>query len=119
MMKYVLILILSLYVNILLSQEITVCGQVISTDENIGEIPGATVILKDTTIRRHTLTDINGYYHIKVNISDTLQFSFSGFITQSIPVRIFYNIKDMANSKVINVKLEVDPALKTEKVIFR
>ncbi|WP_096427422.1 SusC/RagA family TonB-linked outer membrane protein [Labilibaculum antarcticum] len=56
-------------------QEIQVQGKVVSIEDNLS-IPGASVVVKGTTIG--TITDIDGYYSIKANKGEILIFSFMG-----------------------------------------
>jgi len=64
------------------SQEVTVGGKV--TDAADGSsIPGVTVVIKNTT--QGTVTDIDGYYTIKVKPGDILGFSYVGYQTQERP----------------------------------
>lgn len=62
--------------------ELTVSGIVI--DEEHLPITGAIVSIKrDGKITGGTPTDVNGHYSIRANSSDSLTFSFLGYITQS------------------------------------
>lgn len=68
-------------------------------------LPGVNVIIKGTSYG--TITDINGYYSLRVPANYTLIFSFIGYIQEEIPVD--YN-------KVINVTLVAD-ICKLEEVV--
>lgn len=79
----------------------------IVTDESGTALPGVTVVEKGTT--NGTITDINGSYTLKVSGNKSiLEFSFVGYITQSIPV-------DSRTS--INVSLVIDTNSLEEVVI--
>ncbi|MGQ7868093.1 mucoidy inhibitor MuiA family protein [Sunxiuqinia sp. sy24] len=81
----------------------SVNGQV--TDQDSQPLPGATVMVPETTIG--AVTDINGNYSITVPTnSDYLSFSFIGFRTRTIPI----------TGSVINVKMEED-VLALEEVV--
>jgi TonB-linked SusC/RagA family outer membrane protein len=74
-----------LFITTLSAQETTVTGKVISEKEG-SEIPGVNIRIKGTN--RGTVTNFNGEYNIAVrSSSDTLVFSFIGFITKEEPVR--------------------------------
>lgn len=73
----------------------SVSGQV--TDQNNEPVPGVSVMIPETTIG--AVTDINGHYSLTLpNNSDYLNFSFIGFIPQTLPI----------TRSVINVKMEED-----------
>ncbi|WP_215224695.1 SusC/RagA family TonB-linked outer membrane protein [Echinicola shivajiensis] len=77
------------------------------TDENQEPIPGVSILLKGTSTG--TVTDIDGIYSILIVEDDpTLEFSFVGFVKQSIPV---------AGRSIINVSLETDVAGLEEVVV--
>ena len=63
------------------SQNITVTGKVVSSDDGFG-LPGVTVTIKGEAAG--TVTDIDGNYSIGVDSKGTLVFSFVGFTTQEI-----------------------------------
>jgi len=69
----------------------TVTGKV--TDE-LGPLPGVNIVIKGTTTG--TITDFDGNYSLTVSPSDTLLFSYIGYIKKEIPV---------GNQTVINVVL--------------
>jgi len=65
----------------LISNEIT--GKVL--DENNEPLPGANIMVKGTTIG--TTTDFDGNYSITIpNNSSKLEFSYIGFVTQTLPI---------------------------------
>lgn len=63
-------------------QENIVRGKIL--DVNGTPLPGVTVSIKGTTAG--SISDINGYYVIKVQKGETLQFSFVGFKTKEMVV---------------------------------
>ncbi len=70
----------------------TVTGKV--TDE-MGPLPGVNIVIKGTTTG--TITDFDGNYTIEVNPTDTLTFSYIGYVRKNIVA---------GNKTVINVVLE-------------
>jgi TonB-linked SusC/RagA family outer membrane protein len=62
--------------------QITVSGSV--TDESGEPMIGVNIIVKNQI--RGTITDIDGHYTLQVSPTDTLQISFIGFVTETIPV---------------------------------
>lgn len=81
----------------LFAQQKTVTGTV---SEANGPLPGATVIIKGSTVG--TQTDFDGKYSIEVSPSDVLQISYVGFKNQESPV---------GSQSTINFTLEIDNAL--------
>lgn len=80
-------------------------GYVSSVEDGLG-IPGVSVIIKGTTFG--TVTDIDGYYNLKVPHNNSiLIYSFVGMIQQEIPV---------GHDNKINVSMECD-ALALDEVI--
>src|SRR5690606_21357709 len=78
-------------------QPATVSGQVTSSDDNDG-IPGVNVLVSGTTLG--TVTDIDGRYTISVPAgSETLSFSFIGYVSQDVPIK---------GRTEINVVMETD-----------
>ncbi len=82
-----------------------VTGRVI--EENGQPLPGATVLVKGTTIG--TVTDINGNFSISVPDGATLTFSYIGFSPTSVEV---------GNQGVINVTLKVDSTSLEEVLVI-
>jgi len=82
------------------AQEVNIQGTV--TDATTGEpLPGVNIVVEGTTLG--TMSDVNGNYSVTVPDTEaTLQFSFIGYITESITV---------GNQNVINVQLI--PEIKT------
>lgn len=82
----------------------SVSGQVL--DQKNNPLPGATVMVPETTIG--AVTDMNGNYSITLpNNAGYLSFSFIGFKTQTLPI----------SSSVINVKM-VEDAVGLEEVVM-
>ena len=78
-----LVLLLVLMTGMAFAQQKTITGKV--TDENGSPTPGVTVIVAGTS--NGTVTGADGIYRINVaSNSATLNFSFIGMITQSIPI---------------------------------
>ena len=65
-----------------LAQEKTISGTVISGEDNKTPLSGVTIKVKGT--QRSVLTDAKGFFSIKVNAGETLQFSYVGFQPQEI-----------------------------------
>ncbi len=107
MHKYVLLLgVLLLLSATGQAQERVITGQV--TDVQSGEpIPGANVILKETTIG--TVSDVDGNYSLKVNDDGTLVFSFVGYTAQEM---------EIGNQSQINVALSPDVTSLSEVVVM-
>ncbi len=82
----------------------SVTGQVLDQENN--PLPGATVMVPETTIG--AVTDMNGNYSITLpNNAGYLSFSFIGFKTQTLPI----------TSSVINVKMVEDDVALQEVVV--
>ena len=76
-------------------------------DQNNDPLPGATVLIKGTTIG--TSTDFDGKYSITIpNNESSLVFSYLGFISQTKPIQ----------SEVLNIMLEEDSATLDEVVVI-
>jgi len=89
-----------------MAQQRVVTGTVISEEDGQG-LPGATVLVKGTTIG--TVTDLDGNFSINVPAgSNMLVISFVGLATQEIPV---------GNRTNINIRLAPDAAQLTEVVV--
>lgn len=81
-LKTNLALLVLMFVNItLIAQENTTLTGTVVDAQNI-PIPGANVMIKDTN--KGTITDFDGNYEITVSNGDVLQFSYIGFVTQTI-----------------------------------
>jgi len=98
MRKFALMLALLVFagVQVVLAQT-TITGTVTSSEDGKG-IPGATVLVKGTTVG--LTTDMNGQYSINVPANGRiLQFSFVGMKTKEVTI---------SNQTVINVVLDPD-----------
>jgi len=76
------------------SQDVTVKGTI--TDETNVTMPGVNVFLRGTT--QGTISDVNGYYSLRVEMGDTIVFSFLGYKEQEIQVK----------SEQLNVQLQLE-----------
>lgn len=88
----------------------TVAAQVVTgsvTDKSDQPLPGVNIIVKGAN--KGTTTDFDGKYSIKISEKDVLQFSYVGFITQSVVI---------GNQSVVNVKMEEDAEQLNEVVII-
>ena len=100
------LLFLSLLVtSSLFAQEITVTGEVLSSEDGM-PVPGVNIIVVGTN--RGVNTDFDGLYSIKVKQGEILEFSSIGLKTTRVTV---------GNSTVINVTMEPDIAALDEIVI--
>ncbi|MBN2806321.1 MAG: SusC/RagA family TonB-linked outer membrane protein, partial [Prolixibacteraceae bacterium] len=80
--KFLLILFMCLSGFITLAQDRLITGKV--SDASGSPMTGVTVVESGTT--NGTVTDFDGLYSLKVSAGSTLQFSFIGFVTQTIEV---------------------------------
>ncbi len=88
-----------------MAQGSTVSGKVTSSDG--GEpLPGVNVIVKGTT--QGTVTDIEGNYSVSADQTDTLTFSFIGFVSEEVPVN---------NRSTVNVQMGTDIQQLSEVVV--
>ncbi len=107
-MRKILLLGLMLFlVNaVAFSQGRVITGTVTSTEDGLG-VPGATVLVKGTTIG--TATDIDGKYSINVpSGSNVLVFTFVGLTSQEV---------NIGNRSTINVALESDVTALNEVIV--
>ena len=107
-MRKVLLLGLMLFLAsaVAFAQDRVITGTVTSVEDNMG-VPGATVLVKGTTIG--TATDLDGKYSISVPAgSNVLVFSFVGLASQEVTI---------GNQNTINVALEPDVQALSEFVI--
>jgi TonB-linked SusC/RagA family outer membrane protein len=89
-----------------LAQSKTITGKVTSSEEPQG-VPGASIVVKGTTIG--AITDIDGTYSINVpENATTLVFSFVGYLTKEVNIQ---------NRSVIDVQLETDVKVLNEVVV--
>jgi TonB-linked SusC/RagA family outer membrane protein len=102
-----LILLFTGFMAVTQAQVRTIQGVVTASDTK-ETLPGATVMIKGTTIG--AVTDIDGKYSIKVSSQkDTLVFSYMGYYTRVIEV---------GNETVINVLLELQKTTLDEVVVI-
>ena len=107
-MRKILLLGLTLFlVNAMaFAQGRVITGTVTSTEDGMG-VPGATVLVKGTTIG--TATDIDGKYSVNVPAgSNVLVFTFVGLISQEV---------NIGNRSTINVVLESDVTALSEVIV--
>lgn len=83
----------------------TVSGTV--KDGNGEPLLGVSVIVKHGKTTTRTVTDLNGHYQVKAEPNATIEFSFIGFKSVTVP----------ANQKMINVTLHDDNQLLDEVVV--
>jgi TonB-linked SusC/RagA family outer membrane protein len=89
-----------------MAQQRVITGKVISDEDGLG-LPGATVLVKGTTVG--TTTDLDGNYSISVPAgSDVLIFSFVGLTTSE---------ETIGNRSVINITLMPDASQLSEVVV--
>ncbi|MFD2035836.1 SusC/RagA family TonB-linked outer membrane protein [Belliella marina] len=89
-----------------MAQQKTITGTVISEEDGLG-LPGATILVKGTTIG--ATTDLDGKYSISVPAgSNVLVFSFVGLATQEVTI---------GNQSTINVTLLTDAEQLSEVVV--
>ncbi|HYG37743.1 MAG TPA: TonB-dependent receptor [Cytophagales bacterium] len=87
------------------SIEATITGKVVSDTGE--ELPGVSIVVQGTTIG--TITNVNGAYSIEVpDASDTLVFSFVGYVTEVVAI---------SNRSEINVTLSPDITQLSELVV--
>lgn len=105
MKRVILFLAFSLLViQICMAQAIDVTGKVTSEE---GPVPGATVVIKGTTVG--TATDAQGNFTLNVpDGNGTLVISFIGYKTQEVPIN---------NRSTVNVTLETDVQALRELVV--
>ncbi|WP_111671941.1 SusC/RagA family TonB-linked outer membrane protein [Algoriphagus litoralis] len=107
-MRKVLLLGLMLFLSsaVAFAQDRVITGTVTSVEDNMG-VPGATVLVKGTTIG--TATDLDGKYSISVPAgSNVLVFTFVGLTSQEVTI---------GNQTTINVALQPDVQSLSEFVI--
>ncbi len=105
-LKTRLILIAILFVNIQLFAQDTFSVSGVVTDADQVPIPGATIIVMNTT--RGTTTDFDGNYTINVSSGEILRFSYIGYATQTVAI---------VNQRTVNVTLLVDASQLDEVVV--
>ncbi|WP_299241959.1 von Willebrand factor type A domain-containing protein [uncultured Aquimarina sp.] len=99
-------MIVFLITGISYAQELTITGMV--TEDGTGTpLPYVNVTVKRTS--NTTNTDFDGNYSIKVNLGDTLSFSYVGYESEEIKVK--------KNDSVINVTMSIAPGTLEEVVV--
>lgn len=88
------------------AQEITVTGTVTSAEDG-NPLPGVNVLAKGTA--NGTVTNINGYYTIRVSQGSTLIFSMIGYASEEIKV---------GKKQVVNVVMTADASALEEEVVL-
>lgn len=101
--KWIFSLLLALSMQLAFAQEKTVTGAV---SDATGPIPGANVLVKGT--KSIVQTDLDGKYTVKVNIGETLVFSYLGMNNSSIKI---------GASNVINVKMTASSEALDEVIV--
>ena len=102
-LKTKLFLVGVLLVNIQLFAQVTVSGKV--TDENNAPIPGANVVVVNST--RGVQTDFDGNYSIEVSSGESLRFSYVGYAAQTV---------EITNQQTLDISLQEDTAQLDEVV---
>ncbi|MDT0622009.1 SusC/RagA family TonB-linked outer membrane protein [Croceitalea vernalis] len=106
-LKTRLLLIVVLLVNIQLFAQDTYSVSGTVKDANSVPIPGANIVVLNTT--RGTQTDFDGNYTISVSNSDVLQFSYIGYATQTVII---------SGQESVNIILEEDASQLDEVVVI-
>ncbi|MEM8765152.1 MAG: TonB-dependent receptor [Bacteroidota bacterium] len=104
-LKTKLFLVGVLLVNIQLFAQVTVSGKV--TDENNAPIPGANVVVVNST--RGVQTDFDGNYSIEVSSGESLRFSYVGYAAQTV---------EITNQQTLDISLQEDTAQLDEVVVI-
>ncbi len=104
--KLFLIVLLIFNITLFAQNGTLIKGAVVSATDNI-PIPGVNVVVLNTS--RGTTTDFDGNYQIQVNKGEVLQFSYVGFISQTIIVD---------TQTAINISLAEDLAKLDEVVVI-
>ena len=81
-LRYLFLFLAFALASVVYAQEVALTG-IVSDAADGSSIPGATVIIKNSTTG--AVTDIDGKYFLKVKQGDVLVFSFVGYVTQEIP----------------------------------
>jgi len=105
-MKTILTILLTFLSVCVIGQEITVSGTVTS-DEDQQPMIGVNVVIKGTTLGAST--DFNGAYSLSVMPDAILEFSFIGFLAQTIPVN---------GQTLIDVILKTDEKLLEDVIVI-
>ena len=103
--KLALVMVLLFNIALFAQDSYTITGTVTAASDQL-PIPGATILIKDTT--KGTSSDFDGNFSIEVKNGDVLQFSFIGFATQTIAI---------TGQQTLNVVMAEDNAVLDEVVI--
>ena len=104
--KLFFMVLLMFNITIFAQDSITIKGTIVAAADNI-PIPGVNVIVLNTS--RGVSSDFDGAYQIEAKNGDVLQFSYIGYVSQSVVV---------ADQKTINVSLIEDVAQLNEVVVI-
>ena len=104
--KLILVFMLFCGITIYAQESYMLKGTVVSAVENT-PIPGVNVIVSNSS--NGTSTDFDGNYQIQVKSGDVLQFSYIGFVSQTVIID---------NQQSINVSLEEDKSQLDEVVVI-
>ncbi len=104
-LKTKLFLVGLLFINIQLFAQTTVTGTV--TDQNNVPIPGANVVVVNTT--RGVQTDFDGNFSIDVSAGESLRFSYIGYAPQTV---------EITNQQNLTIVLQEDTSLLDEVVVI-
>ncbi|MBS4014156.1 MAG: TonB-dependent receptor [Bacteroidetes bacterium] len=106
MRRSLIFLLLIVISGSIFAQKIRVSGVVTSMMEDNINLPGVTVLVKNSTVG--TITDIDGKYTIETSANDTLVFSYVGMATEVIPIE---------GKSLINVSMVMDIARLGEVIV--
>ncbi|MGM5470628.1 SusC/RagA family TonB-linked outer membrane protein [Flavobacteriaceae bacterium LMO-SS05] len=106
-LKTKLTIIAMLFISIAISaqESFTISGTVVSAEDNF-PLPGVNIIILNTTTG--AATDFDGKYQIQAKTGEVLQFSFLGYVTQTVIV---------VNQKVIDIFMATDTNSLDEVVV--
>src|SRR5690606_5343740 len=88
-----------------MAQTRNVSGQILSSEDNL-PLPGVNITVKGTT--RGAISDLDGRYSLQAANSDTLVFSFVGFLSQSVTV---------GNQSTVDITLSPDTKVLGEVLV--
>jgi TonB-linked SusC/RagA family outer membrane protein len=138
--KLTIIVILLFNISLFAQNSFVLKGNVVAQNDN-SPIPGTSIIIKDTS--KGTSTDFDGNFQLEVKTGDILQFSFLGYMTQTITIKgqtilkvvlvedaqsldeivvIGYGTQKKANvtgsiSKLVNKKLDQAPTARIDDAL--
>ena len=104
-MKNIYFLLWMFFLSVTTVAQTTVQGTVYAKNKQ-ETLPGVTIVVKGTSTG--TTSDLNGKFSLTVNPDDTLQFSYIGYVPQTIPV---------AGKSSLDVFMKVDTKLLDEVVV--